>query len=361
MADIEPDELGEALARIEDSRTEGGSAGDTHALVIGVRLRGDGQGRGGGDRGGHGGRGDGGRGKLDGRGHQHHQQQWASHTPAQQQQQQPWKQQQQRPSGQHPGEWGPSRVCLRCGQPGHFYAEYRAIPPVPLNKYPPAHSYTASQSNPHANYSTNSPGNYASSSGGYYGQQMPAPPAPDGPPVPSDSCYNSSTDRAGMTQFFPPGEFASWNGILYNISTRRVQASVPRPFTSNFLPSAFAAQSKDNISDVWTGDSGASCHMANGATKLYCVRPPPPQTNGKLLRAMVPDSEWTMSGTLMWCHGKSEEPITLCDVSYVPALRFNIFSFHEAQQSHVIILDAVGAHIVGENITFPCEKNESYL
>ena len=49
-------------------------------------------------------------------------------------------------------------------------------------------------------------------------------------------------------------------------------------------------------------------------------------------------------------HGRSDEPITLCDVSYVPA-----------QQTHVIILDAAGAHIVGENLTFPCEKSESYL
>ena len=60
-------------------------------------------------------------------------------------------------------------------------------------------------------------------------------------------------------------------------------------------------------------------------------------------------------------HRKSDEPITLYDVSYLPGLRLCFFSFHKAQQTHVIILDAVGAHIVGKNITFPFEKSGSYL
>ena len=47
-ADIETDELGEALARIEDPRTRDRSAGGTHGLVTGLKPRGNGQGRGGG-------------------------------------------------------------------------------------------------------------------------------------------------------------------------------------------------------------------------------------------------------------------------------------------------------------------------
>ena len=150
MTDTDPDKLGVALARVEDSRTSNEGAGGTHALVTGVKTRGGGQGRGGGARRNHGGRGNA-RGRRVGKGHQphHHQQQWASQTlvqyqqewasqsPAQQQQpqkhqrqpqqhqRQPQQQQrqpqrqQQRPPG-HLAGWGPSRVCFRCGQPGHL-------------------------------------------------------------------------------------------------------------------------------------------------------------------------------------------------------------------------------------------------
>ena len=48
MTDTDPDELGDGLARNEDSRTGDGGAGGIHALATGVRPRGGGQGRGGG-------------------------------------------------------------------------------------------------------------------------------------------------------------------------------------------------------------------------------------------------------------------------------------------------------------------------
>ena len=99
MTNADPGELGEALARIDNSRTSDGGAGGTHALATGVKPRGGGQGRGDGarrERGGHGNA----RGRRDRKGHQHHhqqqqwasqplvqhQQQWASQPPAQQQQ-----------------------------------------------------------------------------------------------------------------------------------------------------------------------------------------------------------------------------------------------------------------------------------
>ena len=87
MTDTDPDELGEALARVEDSKTRNGRAGGTHALAIGVKPRGGDQGRGGRARRNCGGRGNA-RGRRDGKGHQpyHHQQQWTSQPPAQQHQ-----------------------------------------------------------------------------------------------------------------------------------------------------------------------------------------------------------------------------------------------------------------------------------
>ena len=75
IAGIKFDGLGEALARIDDSRTRDESTGSPHDLGTGVRHRGNGQGRGGAAREGRGGLGGGGRGKRDGGGHQHHQQQ----------------------------------------------------------------------------------------------------------------------------------------------------------------------------------------------------------------------------------------------------------------------------------------------
>ena len=194
MTDTDPDDLGEALARVGDSRMSDGDAGGTHALATGVKPRGGGQGRGGGARRDRGSRGNA-RGRRDGKDHQphHHQQQWAlqplgmyrqewaSKPLAQQQQPQKhqWQpqqkqrqpqhqqrqpqQQQKRPPG-HPGGWGPPRACFRCGQPGHFYAECRAIPPAPLNACLPA-PYITPQDHQQVNYSAISPGDYASSSG----------------------------------------------------------------------------------------------------------------------------------------------------------------------------------------------------
>ena len=84
ITDSDPDELGEALARIEDSRTSDGGAAGTHVLTTGVKPRGGGQGHGGQGHGGgarrnRGGRGNS-RGRRDGKSHQHQQQQqqWAS-------------------------------------------------------------------------------------------------------------------------------------------------------------------------------------------------------------------------------------------------------------------------------------------
>ena len=387
MTDTDPDELGEALTRVDDSRTKNGGAGGAHALATGAKPRGGGPGRGGGVRRDRGGRGNA-CGRRDGKGQQHHQQQWASQPvvqqhqqwasqpPAQQQQwasqppaqQQHWAlqppaqqqqpqthqrqppqrqlQQQQRPPG-HSGGWGPSRVCFRCGQPGHFYTECRAVPPAPLNACPPA-PYNTPQHDQQANYSATSPGDYASSSE-EYGHQMPTPPAPQGTSAPSDSSWSFSTERAVMTQFCPPGESMDWSGFVSNSSARIVPNS------------AFASQSHKSRSDFWVGDSGASCLMTNDASKMYCMRPPHFDekevitSNGTRLKVEC------VGNIDVIFHGRSDEPITMIDVSYVPDLKFNLFSFYKAQQTHVIILDAVGAHIMGQNLTFPCEKGGSYL
>ncbi|CAM9143665.1 unnamed protein product, partial [Ascophyllum nodosum] len=88
--------------------------------------------------------------------------------------------------------------------------------------------------------------------------------------------------------------------------------------------------SQNSRSDVWIGDSGASCHMTNGAPKMYCVRSPLPDqreittSDGTRLRVEC------VGNIDVVFHGRSDESITLCDVSYLPDLRFNIFSLRKA-------------------------------
>ena len=125
--------------------------------------------------------------------------------------------------------------------------------------------------------------------------------------------------------------------------------------------SAFAAQSQNSRSDVWIGDSGASCHMTNDASKMYCVKPSLPDKKEVITRDGSRLRVAYIGNNDVLFHGRSEEQITLIDVSYVPGLNFNLFSFRKAQQTLVIILDAAGGHIMGNNRTFPCEKSGSYL
>ena len=115
---------------------------------------------------------------------------------------------------------------------------------------------------------------------------------------------------------------------------------------------AFASQSHKSRSDFWIGDSGAS----NDASKMYCMRPPHFDqkevitSNGTRLKVEC------VGNIDVIFHGRSDEPVTMIDVSYVPGLKFNMFSFHKAQQTHVIILDAAGAHIMGKISLSPVRK-----
>ena len=94
---------------------------------------------------------------------------------------------------------------------------------------------------------------------------------------------------------------------------------------------------------------------------MYCVRPPPLDQGGVITSDGTRLRVECLGNIDGLFHGTSEEQITLIDVSYVPGLKFNIFSFHKAQQTHVIIFDAAGAHIMGKNLTFPFEESGSYL
>ena len=129
----------------------------------------------------------------------------------------------------------------------------------------------------------------------------------------------------------------------------------------SYLHSAFVVQSGSNGDDVWIADSGASCYMTHDRPRMYNARPPPPGretiTIGDRRRIKV---EYIGNMDVIF-HGKSDQRITLIDVAYVPDLGFNLYSLHAVQRTHLIVSDASGTHIVGENLTFPRSSSGSYL
>ena len=46
--------------------------------------------------------------------------------------------------------------------------------------------------------------------------------------------------------------------------------------------------------------------------------------------------------------GKTDQRITLIDVTYVPGLGFNLYPLHAVQRTHLIVSDASRTHIKGE-------------
>ena len=54
-------------------------------------------------------------------------------------------------------------------------------------------------------------------------------------------------------------------------------------------------------------------------------------------------------------------PTTFYDVSFVPGLGFNLFSFHVVRENHGIILNKVGAHLMDGQATFPRKENGLYI
>ena len=221
-------------------------------------------------------------------------------------------------------------------------SECRAIPPT---RSPDP--YTGVQA---ANYSYSE--DYADfGSGPPPSQSAPAPPDLHASPVPSESSWSSFSEQAALAQSAPPGKSP--------VPNESVVGDVTVP--GSYLHSAFVVQSGSNDDGVWIADSGASCHMTHDRTRMYNARPPPPGretiTIGDRRRIKV---EYIGNMDVIF-HGKSDQRITLIDVAYVPDLGFNLHSLHAVRRTHLIVSDASGTHIIGENLTFPRSSSGSYL
>ena len=60
-------------------------------------------------------------------------------------------------------------------------------------------------------------------------------------------------------------------------------------------------------------------------------------------------------------HSRTEYPVTLYDVSFVPDLGINLLSFYVVHEKHESILDKTGAHLLGGRLVFPRRCNGSSL
>ena len=112
------------------------------------------------------------------------------------------------------------------------------------------------------------------------------------------------------------------------------------------------------MNDVWIGDSGATTHMTRNGEMMYDTRPPSPYRS----RIILGDGSIQFVGKLdLVFHSRTDHPVILHDVSFVPDLGFNLFSFHVVQEKHEIILNETGAHLLNGRLVFPRRSNGSSL
>ena len=107
--------------------------------------------------------------------------------------------------------------------------------------------------------------------------------------------------------------------------------------------------------------SGASCRMMHDRTRIYNVRPPLPGRETITIGDRREIKLEYIGSMDMIFHGKTDQRITLADVAYVSGLGFNLYSLHAVQRTHLIVSDASGTHIIGENMTYPRSSSVSYL
>ena len=284
-------------------------------------------------------------------------------------------------------------MCQQCGKEEHFPADCVITMPAPaphLNTAPfsgaraaqygtgahPAQQYSTghvAQYGTHPLPTWTSPDSDTQSTHSAYGppsnqaSSAPASPMPPPPPIsvgsppppasPSDSgwSFSSGPSQALQVQYVPPGEFSS-----SGLTDGRVDDDC---VGGSYLPSAFVGQpvGVDQVNDVWIGDSGATTHMTRSAELMYDTKPPSPHRSRIILGdGSIRKVQFVGKLDLVF-HSRTDYLVTLHDVSFVPDLGFNLFSFHVVQEKHEIILNKSGAHLLDGRLVFPRRRNGSSL
>ena len=151
----------------------------------------------------------------------------------------------------------------------------------------------------------------------------------------------------------PPGEFSSPDLSDWRVDDGSVGGS--------YLPSGFVGQPVgiDQVGDVWIGDSGATTHMTRNADLMYDTKPPSPQRPRIILGdGSIKKIQFVGKIDLVF-HSRTDHQVTLHNVSFVPDLGFNLFSFHVVQEKHEIVLNKTGADLLGGRLVFPRRRNGS--
>ena len=101
--------------------------------------------------------------------------------------------------------------------------------------------------------------------------------------------------------------------------------------------------------------------MTRNANLMYDTRPPSPHRSRIILGdGSIRKVQFVRKLNLVF-HSRTDHPVTLHDVSFVPDLGFNLFSFHVDQEKHEIILNKTGAYLLGGRLVFPRRSNGSSL
>ena len=131
----------------------------------------------------------------------------------------------------------------------------------------------------------------------------------------------------------------------------------------SYLPSKIVGQPVgiDQVGDVWIGDSGATTHMTRNADLMYDTKPPSSQRSRIILGDGSIKTVQFVGNIDFVFHSRTDYQVTLHNVSFVPDLGFNLFSFHVVQEKHEIVLNKLGAHLLGGRLVFPRRRNGSSL
>ena len=101
--------------------------------------------------------------------------------------------------------------------------------------------------------------------------------------------------------------------------------------------------------------------MTRSADLMYDTRPPSPHRSRIILGDESIKKVQFVGNIDLVFHSRTDYPVTLHDVLFVPDLGFNLFSFHVVQEKHEIILNKTGARLLDGRLVFPCRCNGSSL